>query len=71
MGQLRGVGGDISIDLYIYIYNYTYYVYIYIYIILCIYGYSIVKSFLQCLRTYMNHRSCARFIGVVHVSQAP
>ena len=31
------------------------------------YGYSIVKSFLQCLRTYINHRSCARFIGVAHV----
>ena len=43
------------------------YIYIYILHLIYIYGYSIVKSFLQCLRTYINHRSCARFIGVAHV----
>ena len=44
--------------------------YLFIYLYIYIYEYSLVKSFLQCLRTcHRIHRSCPRLQEFVHVSQ--
>ena len=58
----------VSIYIYMYVYACVYmYTCIYIYIK---YGYSLIKSLLQCLSTcHRILRSCARFTEVVHISQ--
>ena len=44
----------------------------YTYTVIYIYGYSLIESSLQCLRTcHRIHRSCPRLQEVVHVSHAP